>query len=72
MTEQDLLQSELANKRAERKARSARYYQRNRDVIKLAWSLRIPMREARRLADKHGRWPHRAQMEACSNWRLSD
>jgi hypothetical protein len=58
--------------RAMRKAVSARYYQRNRDVIKIAMSLRIPMREARRLTGKHGRWPHRAEMEICSDWRLSD
>jgi hypothetical protein len=51
MTEQNLLETKPANK-AERKARSARYYQRNREVIKIAWMLRIPMREARQLAEK--------------------
>jgi hypothetical protein len=33
-----------------RKEICARYYQRNREMIKLAWSLDIPMKQARAIA----------------------
>jgi hypothetical protein len=40
----------IALYKARRKEISARYYQRNRKLIKLAWSLDIPMKHARKLA----------------------
>jgi hypothetical protein len=40
--------------KARRKEISARYYQRHRKVIKLAWSLDISMKTAREIAQESG------------------
>jgi hypothetical protein len=42
--------NEIRFYKARRKEISARYYQRNRKIIKLAMTLSIPMKQARKIA----------------------